>query len=369
MYYTVGWLHIKMIPFETTGMPSTIISVIIPARNEEKNIAACIQSLADQSYPPTLFEIIVVDDFSEDRTAQITRSLDCENIKLISLKDLVLHPINSYKKKAIEMAIEKASGELIITTDADCIAPKKWLSTIAAYYEKTHAKFIAMPVLLTGGNKFIEIFQSLDFMVLQGITGASVTKNFHAMCNGANLAYTKKAFHSVNGFSGIDSIASGDDMLLMHKISKAFPGEIHFLKDKNVIVQTAPEHSLSSFFNQRIRWASKSGSYNDKSITGVLVTVYLCNLLLLAIPFVALISNQKFPFVHCPVSLLVFWLWLILFKTLIELVFLVPVSGFFNKQHILIWFPVMQPFHILYTVIAGFLGMFGKYTWKGREVK
>ena len=72
----------------------------------------------------------------------------------------------------------------------------------------------------------------MDFMVLQGITGAVVYKNNLSMCNGANLAYEKKAFYEVNGFAGIDHIASGDDMLLMHKIWKKYPDRVHYLKSK-----------------------------------------------------------------------------------------------------------------------------------------
>jgi hypothetical protein len=104
------------------------------------------------------------------------------------------------------------------------------LQTIAAFYEKNNAAFIAMPVRYYSNKNFLEIFQSLDFMTLQGITGASVYKKFHSMCNGANLAYSKKIFFEVDGFTGIDTIASGDDMLLMHKIFKHNPEKVFFLK-------------------------------------------------------------------------------------------------------------------------------------------
>jgi cellulose synthase/poly-beta-1,6-N-acetylglucosamine synthase-like glycosyltransferase len=108
---------------------------------------------------------------------------------------------------------------LIVTTDADCIASPAWLRTIVAFYETFDPVLIAAPVTFFSKGTFFDIFQSLDFMALQGITGATIHKKFHAMCNGANLAYTKKAFDEVGGFTGIDNIASGDDMLLMHKIS------------------------------------------------------------------------------------------------------------------------------------------------------
>jgi cellulose synthase/poly-beta-1,6-N-acetylglucosamine synthase-like glycosyltransferase len=219
------------------------------------------------------------------------------------------------------------------------------------------------------GVRFIEIFQALDFMTLQGITGASVHKKFHSMCNGANLAYTKKAFNVVGGFKGIDTIASGDDMLLMHKIYQQNPDSIAYLKSASVIVQTAPVKTIGEFFNQRIRWASKADKYEDKRIFGVLLMVYLFNCLLVVIPIIALFNNNKRSILHITYSTFDLWLLLLALKTVIELLFLFPAAKFFSKQILLWWFPLMQPFHIVYTVIAGWLGKFGNYKWKGRNVK
>ncbi len=116
-------------------------------------------------------------------------------------------------------------------------------------------------------------------MSLQGITAASVNKGFHSMCNGANLAYKKSMFQQVKGFAGIDNIASGDDMLLMHKIYKQDAAGVKFLLSQQVIVQTEAMKDWKSFFNQRIRWASKADSYQDKRIFWVLALVYCLNLL------------------------------------------------------------------------------------------
>ena len=179
------------------------------------------------------------------------------------------------------------------------------------------------------------------------------------MCNGANLAYERKVFHEVNGFTGIDHIASGDDMLLMQKISGHFPGKISYLLSKEAIVTTQAAKTWKEFFSQRIRWASKATNYNDYKIFSALFLVYFFNCSLLAL----FISG--------------FWmhdLWwgliVILFiKTFIELLFIFPVARFYNKQNLLKLFPLFQPLHIIYTVIAGWLGMFGNFEWKGRRVK
>ncbi len=372
IYYRKGW---KSIPTEnqspsTAHINKTIISVIVPARNEEKNIGSLIQSLQLQTYPSNLFEVIVVDDYSTDQTAAIVKSFSNSNIHLISLKEYINEgAINSYKKKAIEIGVAQSKGTLIVTTDADCIVPTNWIKTIADFYEKKEPVLIVMPVVIKNKISFIEIFQSLDFMALQGITGAAVTKHIHSMCNGANLAYTKKVFKEINGFENIDHIASGDDMLLMHKVADLYPLQIAYLGTPDVIVQTNSVTSIKDFLNQRIRWASKANKYNDKSIFPVLLMVYLLNVSLLLLLCSGCIWNRSYTILQVNITSIQFLLIIILFKTIIELYFLYPVAVFFKRKSLLFFFPLMQPFHVIYTVVAGWLGVFGKYSWKEREVK
>lgn len=370
IYYAAGWRSIPLIQQLPTPGIHPKISVIIPARNEAANIKACLDSICRQSYPAAAFEVMVIDDHSTDDTAAIVQQYPAANVRLLQLSQLMDEPnINSYKKKAIELSIQQADGELIVTTDADCIVPVNWLQTIAAFYVQTNAAFIAMPVVYSNSHRFIEIFQSLDFMTLQGITGSSVYKKIHSMCNGANLAYTKRAFEAVGGFKGIDTIASGDDMLLMHKIYQQYPDKVLFLKSKEVIVQTAPMKTVKDFFNQRIRWASKADKYDDKRIFVVLLLVYLFNVLLAFLPVFFMLKNYQFSILNYQLSIFKLWLYLMLSKTIIELIFLYPVAKFFSKQQLLWFFPLAQPFHVCYTVVAGWLGKFGTYQWKERNVK
>jgi len=371
LYYWRSWLNIPDHKAQIQNyQPATRISVIIAARNEEENIAACLDSIASQFYPKEFFEVIVVDDHSTDKTAEIISAHPATNLRLISLKDILAdQKLNSYKKKAIETAVRQATGELIVTTDADCIVTQHWLQTLASFYEQYEPAFIAAPVSIDCSNKFIEFFQALDFMTLQGITGASVHKKIHSMCNGANMAYTKKAFEEVGGFAGIDDIASGDDMLLMHKIYKRYPGKVMFLKSKDAIVHTQPVNSTGEFFSQRIRWASKAGKYDDKRIFAVLLLVYIVNVVLVVLPVIAVFRNFQCSILNAQFSILEVWLCLLILKTFVELIFLYPVAKFFNKQSMLLAFPLMQPYHIIYTVIAGWLGSFGSYSWKERKVK
>lgn len=352
IYYWLAWKSIPdYVPLASSLQ--TKISVIIPARNEEESIGHLLKALQQQTYPSSLFEVIVVDDHSTDQTPNIVRQFS--SVKLIHLAE---ESINSYKKKAIETGIAIATGELIVTTDADCIPPKEWLQTIAAFKKEKDPVFIVAPVVFDCNSSVVQLFQAMDFMILQGITGASVDKNIHSMCNGANLAYERKVFYEVNGFTGIDKIASGDDMLLMHKIWKQYPDKVHYLKSKDAIVSTQPMKTWKAFFNQRIRWASKAKKYDDKRIIAVLLLVYLFNLSFLALGIAGFFCYH-------------YWLYLAglwIAKTIIEIPFFISVSQFFHKQWAVKLFFFFQPLHILYTIISGLFGQFGKYEWKGRKV-
>jgi cellulose synthase/poly-beta-1,6-N-acetylglucosamine synthase-like glycosyltransferase len=179
------------------------------------------------------------------------------------------------------------------------------------------------------------------------------------MCNGANLAYKRSAFYEVNGFKNADHIASGDDMLLMHKIRLKYPSGIGYLFSDKAIVTTDPMPDWKSFLNQRIRWASKASSYKDKRVFWVLMLVYFTNLFLLLLFFVCFFKPQLF----------LVWVLFILTKALFEMPFMYRVAKFYSLQRLMAWFVVMQPFHIAYTVVSGWLGKFGTYNWKGRKVK
>jgi cellulose synthase/poly-beta-1,6-N-acetylglucosamine synthase-like glycosyltransferase len=360
-YYKSWW---KQVPnFNVNGfagwIPATKISVIIPARNEESNIAACIHSVCRQNYPASLLQVIIIDDNSTDDTFKIASTIFYEGIEIVCHKLVPVDNNTAPKKRAIETAIAAASGTLIVTTDADCTAPPNWLRSISAYYGQSKNIFIAAPVKIMDDNSMLSKFQALDFLTMQGITGAAVFKRFHNMCNGANLAYEKKIFYEVGGFKNIDAIASGDDMLLMSKIAKHYPQQLGFIKSPEAIVTTLPATTWKHFFQQRIRWASKATHYNQSKILLVLLLVYFTNLSVLCVLIAACWQ---------PVALFIFLL-LCLIKFLMEVFFVKRVAAFFNQQYLLPWLLLLQPLHMLYIVVSGVFGQFKSYEWKGRKLK
>ncbi len=348
------------IPSKKTAL--TKFSVIIPARNEALNIEQCLLTVLNQQYPVELFDVIVVDDFSTDDTSAVVQRLQQQypNLRLLQLSQMVYEKqLNSYKKKAIELAIKRATGDWIVTTDADCFVTDQWLFNYDNFIQLNKPVFIAAPVKFINTGSFVSIFQCLDFMSLQGITAASVNQGIHSMCNGANLAYSKTVFNEVDGFKGIDNIASGDDMLLMHKVYLKFPDRVQYLHAPSSVVQTLPMPTWNDFLNQRIRWASKADKFKDKRIFAVLAFIYFFNLSFFFLPLLTIWNTEIWWYL--PVMLAA--------KTIIELRFMLPVAKFFKAEKMLWWFPIMQPVHILYTVTAGWLGKFGNYSWKGRTVK
>lgn len=360
-YYHRNWKAMPEVPaVHDTFHPETRVSVLIPARNEAATIRSVLNSYLHQNYPPHLRECIVIDDYSNDETAAIVKEFSPFGIQLIQLAELLPNqPLNSYKKKAIETGIAHSSGKLLLTTDADCMLPPDCILQHVYLQQNTGAVFIAGPVKIKQENSWLNRFQALDFISLQGITGVSLFRNLHAMCNGANLSYTRDAFVSVNGFQGIDHIASGDDMLLMQKISNRFPGKISYLKSAHAIVETNAMPDLKSFLQQRIRWASKATSYKESSIQWILLLVYFLNLSLLGF----LIFSFFFP------GWLLVSLGLILLKALVEWPFMLTVASFFGYSRLVAVFPLFQLPHILYTVATGAFGQFGTYKWKGRKVR
>ena len=353
-YYFYYWLNVKKFSISLDATVS--ISVIIAARNEEEKLPRLMEALKKQTYPGKFFEIIVVDDFSTDKTQGAVRSFLNAQVHLIQPNT---NAGQSSKKKAIEAGIKKAKGELIVITDADCIPQKEWLQCISSFHKNNQSAFVVAPVKLRSDLSLLSIFQSLDFMMLQGITAASVTANAHTMCNGANLAYLRSAFFEVDGFSGIDKMASGDDMLLMYKIWEKHPQKIHYLKNEKVIVETEPMSTWKEFFRQRIRWSSKATYYQDWRITIVLLFVYLFNCLFFILLIAAIVESYYW------------WIFILytLAKIAIEIPFIYSVAKFYREQKLIFYFPFFQPLHIAYTVAIGLVSQIGTYEWKGRKTK
>ncbi len=356
VYLIKGWSNLKR-PNITDANFTTKVTVLIAARNEAERIRYTIEDILAQNYPKHLTEIIIIDDHSTDSTAEIISTYADRGVILLQLNEA--EPLNSYKKKAIAKGIGMSSGELMVTTDADCLMGSKWLSSIVGFYEKEHPVMISSPVSYFEENTLFERMQTLEFSYLIGIGAAFIGNNKASTCNGANFAYRKDTFYEVGGFSGIDELASGDDELLLQKVAVRYQNRISFLKLREAIVYTHAKHDLKSFLQQRRRWASKSTKYKDKKVVAFAVSIWLFNVSMVAN---ALLSFYDMNFFHL-------FLAQFLLKTVFELAFLIPVTSFLKRVRLVSLLPILSPLHIIYFVYIGLIGNTKKYTWKGRLVK
>lgn len=355
LFLRSGWLKLPVF-IKTDHPPKTQVSILIAARNEADEIHHTIDDILAQEYPKHLFELIIVDDHSTDETAKIINSYHTKGVKLIILNES--EPLNSYKKKAISEAMSLATGELIITTDADCRMGANWLSTIVNYYEQNNLNLISSPVVYFEEKSLFERLQTLEFLYLIGFGAAGISNNMPSTCNGANLAYKKSVFLSLDGFKGIDDLASGDDELFLHKVAHAYPGSIGFCKSADVIVYTHAKPTLKEFLQQRKRWASKSVKYKDKKIMFLAIAIWFFNVSLA----VNLIAGLFYPIL----LKLVFIQFMI--KFVAEVFYLEPLTGFAKRNNLLYYLSFLTFFHVAYFIYIGLAGNSGKYQWKGRTV-
>ncbi|WP_394335941.1 glycosyltransferase family 2 protein [Flavobacterium psychrolimnae] len=340
----------KVNTIEYTGLtPKTKFSIIVPFRNEAENLPILLASLSKLNYPMELFEVILVDDESKE-------SFEVPNLKF---KVSVINNIrvsNSPKKDAIVTAMQMVTTDWIITTDADCVVNANWLLTLDNYIQLHDVAMIAGAVTYDCGNSFLHHFQQLDLTSLQGATIGSfgIKKGF--MCNGANFAYTKSFFQELNGFEGNAGIVSGDDVFLLQNAIAKSPEEVHYLKSENNIVITKPMNDWRSLFYQRVRWASKTSSYQSSFGKGLGLLVFAGNLSWLLILGSWILDLTSFQNVF-----LVFTL-----KFSVDTVLIYKTNQFLTKTKVqyLILSSLFYPF---FSTSVALYSLFGKYEWKGRS--
>lgn len=348
----------KVKPFKLSHLePKTKFSVIIPFRNESGNLTRLLETIQFLQYPNHLFEVIFVDDDSEDNSVDIIKNSVTSNgnISIISNE----RSSNSPKKDAISKGIKQAKYPWIITTDADCMLPKYWLDGFDEFIQKTNPKCIAAPVAFQREPGLLNTFQTLDFLSLQGATigGFGIEKPF--LCNGANFAYEKTTFMEVNGFEGNTNIASGDDIFLLEKITKRYPKQVRFLKCEQAIVTTNPQHSWKELLDQRIRWAAKTSSYNHwfGKLTGLVVLLMNSMIIAAILLFCLGALNGSVLF------------YLLFIKFNIDVLLIYKAASFYNQKELLASILTSFFFYPFFSVYVAFLSIFKGFKWKNRPYK
>jgi cellulose synthase/poly-beta-1,6-N-acetylglucosamine synthase-like glycosyltransferase len=330
--------------------PKTSFTIVVPFRNEKENLPNLLHSISLLNYPKELMEVILIDDDSDDEFRIQNLEFRIQMIKNVRKS-------NSPKKDAIETAIQIAKHDWIITTDADCLVQKDWLTIFNQYIQKNEVEMVASGVCYVPKNGFLSAFQNLDFLSLQGATIGSFGINQPFMCNGANFAYSKSFFKELNGFQGNENIASGDDVFLLQKAISFAPKRVGLLLAKESIVATKPAGTWSDLFQQRVRWASKSTGYSSVYGKLLALVVFGGNLAWIV------------SFMFWLVGLLdqnIFMLFVAL-KFLIDFILIYKTANFFeSKLQYVLASSLLYPF---FSVSVAVYSLFGKYSWKGRNFK
>lgn len=377
--------------------PAEMLTVIVPARNEAGNIGACLRSILTGSYPANLLEIIVVDDFSEDDTAAQVKQVQAEwlaeqssvSLRLLGLADcppevlfrggaataslpgrgLPGHEDTMFspKKKALTLAVAQANGTIIVTTDADCIAPPDWLRHIAAALSEPGRVLLTGPVAIHRERGFLQNFQALDVAGMMGITGAGLHMGWQRMGNGANLAYRKSVFEEVGGYAGNEQAASGDDMFLMQKVATHYPKGVFFLKHPAATVLTEAQPTWAALGQQRLRWGSKNAALPEWPVRVSLLTVFVfCWCILLnvaALLWRLMVSSSESG------GLAALLLFSLLSKAASDYLLLREMCRWLGRREWLRWFWPSFFLHIVYVAGMGTASLFfKKYVWKGRKL-
>ena len=347
--YYLGWKKIR--PVTINGYTPRV-SVIIAIRNEERIIDRLLESLQSQIYSQDKIEFILINDHSSDKTLEVLRSYEQNNIVILNLPNDKMG-----KKQAIMYAIDRANGDIILTSDADCNFSSLWVQRMVKYFIDDNIKLVSGPVRYKKKEGLFSVIQSLEFSSLI-VSGAGAIGNRHALfCNGANLAYRKDVFSQFSGYN--QAITSGDDVFLLHYVKKLYPKGIFFAKDEEVIVETEAVANYLEFINQRKRWTSKSIHYRDIHTIYSALVVFLTNLSLIILFFLAILDT----------------LWLLLFialfllKFTIDLIILVPILNFFQRKDLIKWIFPFELFYSFYIILIVVATLFTSFTWKGRVHK
>jgi len=355
LWFTLGWLKLKS-PKQYESTQLLQVTVVVAARNEETNLPRLLECLRNQDYPKEKFEVILVDDFSDDSTPDVIcrfiKENDLENFFYV--RNEHLFPVG--KKGALEFGIARANYEIIITTDADCVMGPEWLKSMVSSFNQDSIKMVIGPVDIKNDCQLFSKLQSPEFMSLTGSTGGSTAWGSPVMCNGANLAFRKEAYLDVKKSICGKKYFSGDDIFLMLAIKKQDSDKILYQMDRAAMVHTGASPDFRSFINQRIRWASKAGGYNDFVSVLVGATVALFNI-------IVAISTILFFTGIVPVWVMVV-LWIT--KIIADFPLILFVSRFLEKTFLLKWYIPLQLVYPFYVSIVLFLSQLASYNWKGR---
>jgi cellulose synthase/poly-beta-1,6-N-acetylglucosamine synthase-like glycosyltransferase len=328
------------------------LSVIIPFRNESENLPELCDALLEQSYPKNCFEVIFINDHSEDSGPQLLRQAftTASNFSLLELTDEI------GKKSALALGIERAKSEWIITLDADVTIGSHWLSSISKGIQQPNTDLLILPITFTG-KSILQHLQIAEFACLIGTTAATADVKRALLCNGGNLAF-KKALYQKAKANLHQETSSGDDIFLLHQAKKNDRTSIRWWHHSDSIARTVATNSFKSFIDQRIRWSSKSKHYRDRDtwIFGALLFLGNWAFVIFLFDFFSRSSHHTLGFL------------LAISKITVDAMLAAPVLDWLGQTKSRLYIVAVSILYPFYILIVPILGFFYSPKWKGRMI-
>jgi cellulose synthase/poly-beta-1,6-N-acetylglucosamine synthase-like glycosyltransferase len=358
LLYRISWNKIsesKEVNYNDT------VSVVVACRNEEQNIKNLIKDIMNQNFDKYRFQMIIVDDHSEDKTLEI---LYKESEKWTNLHIVSMHDDEIGKKNAIRKGVGIANGDVILCTDADCRVGGDWIKIMLSCFTKKKIKFVAGPVNYSSEDNFLNKFQSLELISLVSSGAAAIQRRKSTICNGANLAFRRKEYNEIplDVFHDFNT----DDVSLLHYFKNHYKDGILFSKDLDSIVETNANPDLVSQFHQKLRWISNSKTTRDLQSFYVASVVFLMNSLLSILLVLTLVSifldldNIYIIWINLFVSVFI--------KYVTDYLFFKEVLDFFRRKDLLIYLLPFEIINAIYTVVIVTLSLVYSPKWKGRRL-
>lgn len=239
--------------YSNSDTPS--ISIIIAARNEQKNLKQLLPRILGQDYPD--FEIIVALDRCSDESKSYLKKLDSEKIKVVVISEV---PSNwNSKKYALYSAIQSAQGEWLVFTDADCSPlSDQWLKNLTENIKSNTKIVLGVSPYQPQGTFLSHYIRFESFMTAFSYASTTLYGRPY-MGVGRNLAIRKAFFESKGGYNVIKTITGGDDDLFVQK--NATFENTRIVLGRESLVETKPETSWSDYFHQKTRHFSVGKRY------------------------------------------------------------------------------------------------------------
>lgn len=335
----------KFPKLKETELPSA--SVIVAARNEEDVILQCLNSLNDLIYPDNKLEIIIVDDNSTDTTYSAVENYiqGKERFKLV--KAVESKTGLKGKANAISTGINAASGEIILTTDADCSVHKDWAMTMASYF--TGNTGLVCGYTKQAENTFFSAMQSYDFIYLLKVAAGTMNLNKPLSCIGNNMSYRKDIYNSIGGYEALPFSVT-EDFSLLNAFNKLGKYKIIYPMDEKALIVSKPCSNIRELIRQKKRWGI-GGLDSDIAGFAVMASAFLMHLMIILSPFLFSIYSAA----------------IILIKFLIDWNFLRSAFKKLNIKFDVIKFTVFEIYFILYVFLLPIIIITNpKIKWKDR---